>query len=49
MPLRINTTSIADTSTAFTPSGDFTVQAEFKAGSSAYLDVEAQVDGAATS
>ena len=48
MPIRINATTSTDTSATFVPSGDFSVGAEFEAGSTAYIDVEAQIDGAAT-
>lgn len=48
MPIRINATTPAAVSAAFSPAGDFSVEAEFEAGSTAYIDIEAQVDGAAT-
>ncbi len=47
MTIRINTTDATYTSDTFSPSGDFSVQAEFATGSTAYIDVEGQVDGAA--
>jgi len=48
MPIRINTTDASATSGAFSPTNDFSVQAEFEPGSTAYIDIEGQVDGAAT-
>lgn len=48
MTKRIDTTAVTDTSAAFSPAGDFSVGVEFETGSSAYVDIEVQVDGGAT-
>lgn len=47
MTERINSTAATITSSAFAPTGDFSVQAEIPSPSKAYIDIEGQVDGAA--
>ncbi len=47
MTERVNSSAASFTSQPFSPTGDFSVQAEFAANSKAYVDIEGQVDAAA--
>lgn len=48
MTERINSNAASATSATFSPTGDFSVQAEIPAPSKAYVDIEGQVDAAAS-
>lgn len=47
MTERINSNAAAFTGATFSPSGDFSVQADIPAGSTAVINIEGQVDAAA--
>ncbi|MGO8079914.1 hypothetical protein [Rhizobium leguminosarum] len=48
MTERINSAALTATSATFSPTSDFSVQAEIPAPSKAYVDIEGQVDAAAS-